>query len=45
MFRVDGRQTGSYRRTRSYPEVLYEVCERKTSVFRPPKLPPLSILI
>jgi hypothetical protein len=28
-----------------YLEVLYEVCELKTSVFRPPKLSPLSILI
>ena len=28
-----------------YPEVLYEVCERKTTVFRPTKVPPLSNLI
>jgi len=28
-----------------YPEVLYEVYERKSSVFRPPKLPPASTLI
>jgi len=28
-----------------YPEVLYEVCERKTTDFRPPKVPPASTLI
>jgi len=28
-----------------YPEVLYEVCERKTTIFRPSKLQSLGILI